>query len=72
MTRQQQRRTKFHQLLALMPMLETWETTHTVNIGTFHEPELEQVTKAHVRIVPRRIRRDMARKRFQREWKAAR
>ena len=72
MTRQQLRRTQFHQLLALMPMLETWETTHTVNVGTFREPELEEVTRHHVRSVPRHIRRDMARKRFQREWKAAR
>ena len=70
--RQTIRRKRFEFLLAQMPFWETWITDHVEEIGydQFNDvPILRESQRQHVKLIPRRVRRDMARKRMQREMR---
>jgi hypothetical protein len=58
--RQQRRREAFQRLLDAMPRFEVWVTTYIDGDGETQE-------RHHVKVIPRRIRRDMARRRAKRE-----
>lgn len=83
MNRQQERKSRFEFALTQMPMWETWEeerpprppepeVTETSMYGITAElaPRVEHVSRIihHVKLIPRSVRRDMARKRAKREY----
>ncbi len=69
--RQTERRLRFLAVLNEMPRLETWATDRVIVIGV--DENGEDITKPglrhHVKLIPRRVRRDMARKRSSREYR---
>ena len=78
MSRQTDRREHFQSAFAKMPKFETW-TTETGKISaTFRmiEGRLKltdvSATRHHVKIIPRRVRRSMARALAKREFRATR
>lgn len=50
-----------------MPMAETWETTHEVDVGEYGKPVMLLIKRNHVKTIPRRVRRSMARIRAKRK-----
>lgn len=59
-SRQVERREAFDKLFPTMPLWETWTTTHEDGNGEMKE-------RHHVKAIPRRVRRDMARTRSKRQ-----
>ena len=78
MTRQTERRNLFESALATMPAFEAWSETRPklTDEEYFYACrkadavlERETVTVNHCKLIPRRIRRDMARQLSHRQWK---
>lgn len=65
MQRQAERRARFRSLVPTMPYWETWTEPWVNKRG-------ESVERGNYRRVSRRLRRDMARQRAKREYRAAR
>lgn len=71
--RQADRRHRFQAAFTQMPLWEVWTTTHQAYTGFFdvlNRPEIIDVKRNHVKSIPRRLRRTMARARAKREWQA--
>lgn len=64
MQRQTERRARFQSLIPTMPYWETWTEPKVNKDG-------ETVERGNYRRVSRRVRRDMARQRAKREYRAA-
>jgi hypothetical protein len=79
MNRQQERRERFQTVLAQMPAWETWSDERSVLTDAEYFNacrdsmkilERETCTIHHVKLIPRSVRRDMARQRSLREFRA--
>lgn len=62
--RQGERAARFRAALNDMPGFETWTTEHVNADGEAKE-------RQHVKVIPRRVRRDMARQRSRRDYRRA-
>lgn len=70
-SRQGERWARFQALFRSMPMWETWTTEQEVLLWE-HPRQIAMSVKAHCKVIPRRVRRDMARQRAKREFQASR
>ncbi len=74
MSRQIERQKLFEMAFANMPLWETWTTEDGKVSATYQmvDDGLKLVdmsaTRHHVKVIPRRVRRDMARKLAKRQW----
>lgn len=69
--RQTERRARFDVAFSQMPRWETWTTQHKA-LPEFTEDEAVPLitTRHHAKLIPRRVRRDMARQRSKREYRS--
>lgn len=73
--RQQERRERFEAALGRMPIWETWSTTFKVDTGLRDmegERILEDAHRNYAKLIPRRLRRSMARDLSRKEYREAR
>ena len=69
--RQYERRARFQSALNDMPRFETWTTYHD-DVGHYYLKDDPAITrkKEHAKLVPRKVRRDMARQLSKRQYRA--